>query len=94
MISTGDKEWKLTCQSEGYPKAEVMWQNGGCQDLTDKANTSYETGSDQLYRVTSTLTIKNRTHENFRCIFWNKEIQENTSATLYILGNYSKFHLW
>jgi len=94
VVSTGDKEWKLTCQSEGYPKAEVMWQNGECQDLTDKANTSYETGSDQLYRVTSTLTVKNRTCENFRCIFWNKEIQENTSANLYILGNFSKFHLW
>uniref|UniRef100_A0A8C9EMS1 Ig-like domain-containing protein n=1 Tax=Pavo cristatus TaxID=9049 RepID=A0A8C9EMS1_PAVCR len=84
VVSTGDKEWKLTCQSEGYPKAEVMWQNGECQDLTDKANTSYETGSDQLYRVMSTLTIKNRTCENFRCIFWNKEIQENTSANFYI----------
>ncbi|NXC49168.1 PD1L1 protein, partial [Penelope pileata] len=80
VVSTGDKEWKLTCQSEGYPKAEVMWQNGECKDLTDRANTSYGTGSDQLYRVTSTLTIKNRTHENFRCIFWNKELQENTSA--------------
>uniref|UniRef100_A0A8C9ELQ4 Ig-like domain-containing protein n=1 Tax=Pavo cristatus TaxID=9049 RepID=A0A8C9ELQ4_PAVCR len=40
VVSTGDKEWKLTCQSEGYPKAEVMWQNGECQDLTDKANTT------------------------------------------------------
>uniref|UniRef100_A0A8C9EMK7 Ig-like domain-containing protein n=1 Tax=Pavo cristatus TaxID=9049 RepID=A0A8C9EMK7_PAVCR len=93
VVSTGDKEWKLTCQSEGYPKAEVMWQNGECQDLTDKANTSYETGSDQLYRVMSTLTIKNRTCENFRCIFWNKEIQENTSANFYIRGNFSKLHL-
>ncbi|NXJ08239.1 PD1L1 protein, partial [Odontophorus gujanensis] len=80
VVRTGDKEWKLTCQSKGYPKAEVMWQNEECQDLTDKANTSYETESDQLYRVTSILTIKNRTRENFRCIFWNKEIQENTSA--------------
>ncbi|XP_015704470.1 programmed cell death 1 ligand 1 isoform X1 [Coturnix japonica] len=87
VISTGDKEWKLTCQSKGFPKAEVMWQNGECQDLTNKANTSYETGSDQLYRVTSTLTIKNRTRENFRCIFWNKETQENTSANLYILDS-------
>ncbi|KAM9167723.1 programmed cell death 1 ligand 1 isoform 1-T1 [Mergus octosetaceus] len=84
VVITGDKEWKLTCQSEGYPKAEVIWQNGEYEDLTDKADTSYETGNDQLYRVTSTLTIKNRTHENFRCIFWNKELQKNTSAILYI----------
>ncbi|KGL78980.1 Programmed cell death 1 ligand 1, partial [Tinamus guttatus] len=80
VVSTGDKEWKLTCQSEGYPKAEVIWQNGGYQDFTDKANTSYETGNDQLYRVTSMLTIKSRTDEIFLCIFWNRELQENTSA--------------
>ncbi|NXA39686.1 PD1L1 protein, partial [Eudromia elegans] len=80
VVSTGDKEWKLTCQSEGYPKAEVIWQNGGYQDFTDKANTSYETGDDQLYRVTSTLTIKSRTDRIFLCIFQNRELQENTSA--------------
>ncbi|XP_068785223.1 programmed cell death 1 ligand 1 isoform X3 [Struthio camelus] len=84
VVSTGDKEWKLTCQSEGYPKAEVIWQNGGYQDLTDKANTSYEIGNDQLYRVTSTLKIKSRTAEIFHCIFWNKELQDNTSAILYV----------
>ncbi|NXJ99516.1 PD1L1 protein, partial [Corythaixoides concolor] len=80
VVSTGDNKWKLTCQSEGYPQAKVIWQNREYGDLTDKANTSYETGSDQLYRVTSTLTIKSRTDESFYCIFWNKELQENTSA--------------
>ncbi|NWV43432.1 PD1L1 protein, partial [Grantiella picta] len=80
VVSTGHKEWKLTCQSEGHPEAEVIWQNRHYEDLTDKANTRYETGSDQLYRVTSTLTIKSEIDEIFYCIFWNKELQENTSA--------------
>ncbi|XP_030326259.1 programmed cell death 1 ligand 1-like [Strigops habroptila] len=84
VVSTGHNEWKLTCQSEGHPQAEVIWQNREYEDLTDKANTSYETGSDQLYRVTSTLTIKSRIDEIFYCIFWNKELQENTSAILHI----------
>ncbi|XP_009990950.1 PREDICTED: programmed cell death 1 ligand 1 [Tauraco erythrolophus] len=84
VVSTGDNKWKLTCQSEGYPQAKVIWQNREHEDLSDKANTSYETGSDQLYRVTSTLTIKSRTDEIFHCIFWNKELQENTSAILHI----------
>uniref|UniRef100_A0A663N974 Ig-like domain-containing protein n=1 Tax=Athene cunicularia TaxID=194338 RepID=A0A663N974_ATHCN len=74
VVNTGDNEWKLTCQSEGYPQAEVIWQNREHEDLTDKANTSYETGSDQLYRVTSTLTIKSRIDEIFYCVFWNKEL--------------------
>ncbi|KFV98734.1 Programmed cell death 1 ligand 1, partial [Eurypyga helias] len=80
VVSIGHNEWKLTCQSEGYPQPEVIWQNREYEDLTDQANTSYETGSDQLYRVTSTLTIKSRIDEIFYCIFWNKELQENTSA--------------
>ncbi|NWU85719.1 PD1L1 protein, partial [Onychorhynchus coronatus] len=80
VVRTGHNEWKLTCQSEGYPEAEVIWQNRNYEDLTDKANTSYKTGRDQLYHVTSTLTIKSRIDEIFYCIFWNKELQENTSA--------------
>ncbi|KFO91184.1 Programmed cell death 1 ligand 1, partial [Buceros rhinoceros silvestris] len=80
VVSTGDNEWKLTCQSEGYPQAEVIWQNREYEDLTDKANTSYETGNDQLYHVTSTLTIKSSIDEIFYCIFRNKELRENTSA--------------
>ncbi|NXQ63101.1 PD1L1 protein, partial [Anthoscopus minutus] len=80
VVNTGHNEWKLTCQSEGYPEAEVIWQNRNYEDLTDKANTIFETGSDQLFLVTSTLTIKSEIDEIFYCIFWNKELKENTSA--------------
>uniref|UniRef100_A0A8C5TRP5 Ig-like domain-containing protein n=1 Tax=Malurus cyaneus samueli TaxID=2593467 RepID=A0A8C5TRP5_9PASS len=92
-VSTGHNEWKLTCQSEGYPEAEVIWQNRDYEDLSDKANTRYESGSDQLYLVTSTLTIKSGIDEIFYCTFWNKELQENTSAILHIAGNISQFCL-
>uniref|UniRef100_A0A8C5TML4 Ig-like domain-containing protein n=1 Tax=Malurus cyaneus samueli TaxID=2593467 RepID=A0A8C5TML4_9PASS len=93
-VSTGHNEWKLTCQSEGYPEAEVIWQNRDYEDLSDKANTRYESGSDQLYLVTSTLTIKSGIDEIFYCTFWNKELQENTSAILHIAGNISQFCLF
>ncbi|KAF2978175.1 hypothetical protein EK904_007306, partial [Melospiza melodia maxima] len=84
VVSTGHNEWKLTCQSEGYPAAEVIWQNGNYEDLTYKANTEFETANDQLYRVTSTLTIKSGIDDIFYCIFWNKELQENTTAILHL----------
>lgn len=93
-MSTGRNEWKLTCQSEGYPGAEVIWQNRNYEDLTNKANTKFETTSDLLYRVTSTLTIKSGIDDIFYCTFWNKELQENTTAILHIAGNTAKFHLW
>ncbi|XP_032941108.1 programmed cell death 1 ligand 1-like isoform X2 [Catharus ustulatus] len=87
VVSTGHNEWKLTCQSEGHPEAEVIWQNRNHEDITDKASTRFETGSDQLYHVTSTLTIKSGIDEIFYCIFWNKELQENTSAILHIAAD-------
>uniref|UniRef100_A0A8C8SWY8 CD274 molecule n=1 Tax=Pelusios castaneus TaxID=367368 RepID=A0A8C8SWY8_9SAUR len=84
--TTGHNEWELTCQSEGYPKAEVIWQNGELKDLSEEANTSYETGTNQLYSVTSTLRINTSINESFLCIFWNKELKENISSTLIIPG--------
>uniref|UniRef100_A0A8D0HM53 CD274 molecule n=1 Tax=Sphenodon punctatus TaxID=8508 RepID=A0A8D0HM53_SPHPU len=32
----GHQEWELTCQSEGYPEAEVFWQSEYGQDLSDQ----------------------------------------------------------
>ncbi|XP_067399144.1 programmed cell death 1 ligand 1-like isoform X1 [Emydura macquarii macquarii] len=84
--TAGHNEWELTCQSKGYPKAEVIWQNGELKDFSEKANTSYETGTDQLYSVTSTLKINTSINETFHCIFWNKELKENTSTILIIPG--------
>uniref|UniRef100_K7G9L2 CD274 molecule n=1 Tax=Pelodiscus sinensis TaxID=13735 RepID=K7G9L2_PELSI len=86
QTTAGHNKWELTCQSKGYPKAEVIWKNGEHQDLSDKANTIYETGTDQLYSVTSTLKTNTSINETFHCIFWNKELKENTSAILIIPG--------
>ncbi|XP_032633869.1 programmed cell death 1 ligand 1 isoform X1 [Chelonoidis abingdonii] len=82
--TAGHSEWELICQSEGYPKAEVIWHNGEHQDFSAKANTTYEAGTDQLYSVTSTLKTNTSVNETFHCVFWNKEFKENTSAILII----------
>uniref|UniRef100_A0A8C0GA93 CD274 molecule n=1 Tax=Chelonoidis abingdonii TaxID=106734 RepID=A0A8C0GA93_CHEAB len=87
--TAGHSEWELICQSEGYPKAEVIWHNGEHQDFSAKANTTYEAGTDQLYSVTSTLKTNTSVNETFHCVFWNKEFKENTSAILIIPGNVS-----
>ncbi|XP_074850190.1 programmed cell death 1 ligand 1 [Carettochelys insculpta] len=84
IVTAEHNKWELMCQSEGYPKAEVIWQNVEHQDLSDKANTISETGTDQLYSVTSTLKINTSINATFQCIFWNKELKENTSAILII----------
>ncbi|XP_030048232.1 programmed cell death 1 ligand 1 [Microcaecilia unicolor] len=77
---SGQEKRELICQSEGYPKPEVMWQHEG-QDLSDKANTTYRINPEQLYEVTSVLRVNTTVNATYRCIFWNKELQENSSES-------------
>ncbi|XP_065600352.1 programmed cell death 1 ligand 2-like [Cyrtonyx montezumae] len=74
------------CQSEGFPLAEVFWQNEKNFSLSRSANTTYTATADGLYNVTSILTINQNMNENYSCIFWNKELNENTSAYIYSLA--------
>ncbi|NXL93664.1 PD1L1 protein, partial [Alectura lathami] len=75
-----EDKFVFTCQSEGFPLAEVFWQNEKNFSLTGSANTTYTLTADGLYNVTSTLTFKSNTSENYSCTFWNKEWNEKTSA--------------
>nr|XP_033781588.1 programmed cell death 1 ligand 1-like isoform X3 [Geotrypetes seraphini] len=77
---SGQEERELICQSKGYPKPEILWQNER-QDLSDKASTSYRINAEQLYDVITVLRVNTTVNTTYRCIFWNKELQENTSES-------------
>ncbi|XP_014372758.1 programmed cell death 1 ligand 2 [Alligator sinensis] len=74
----------LTCRSEGFPPAEVFWHNEKNQSVS--ANTTYTLTTDGLYNVTSIATVKPETGENYSCMFWNKELNEATLASVSTLG--------
>ncbi|NWZ31113.1 PD1L1 protein, partial [Asarcornis scutulata] len=81
VMRKGDEaKFVFICQSEGFPLAEVFWQNEKNISLTGCANTTYTLTTDGLYNVTSILTFKPNMSENYSCIFWNKEVNEETSA--------------
>uniref|UniRef100_R4GAP5 Programmed cell death 1 ligand 2 n=1 Tax=Anolis carolinensis TaxID=28377 RepID=R4GAP5_ANOCA len=73
-------ELNLTCQSQGYPLAEVSWQNEESTNLSKFAFTTHQMTEDGLFNITSTLRVKPRNHGNYSCVFWNRELNENTSA--------------
>ncbi|NWW40730.1 PD1L2 protein, partial [Panurus biarmicus] len=75
----GEDKFIFMCQSEGFPLAEVFWQNKKC-NLSGPANTTYTLTADGLYNVTSILTFKPNMSENYTCVFWNKELNGETSA--------------
>ncbi|XP_043834776.1 programmed cell death 1 ligand 1 [Dromiciops gliroides] len=76
-------EYELTCQSEGYPKAEVTWIRGE-QDLSSKAIVTYSIGREKLFNVTSTLRINATANETFHCLFQEKDTGKNTTAQFVI----------
>ncbi|KAM6991157.1 programmed cell death 1 ligand 2-like [Passerculus sandwichensis] len=79
MRIPGEDKFVFMCQSEGFPLAEVFWQNENF-NLSGSANTTYTLTADGLYNVTSILTFKPNMSENYTCVFWNKELNGETSA--------------
>ncbi|NXC76078.1 PD1L1 protein, partial [Anhinga anhinga] len=80
MRKPGEDKFVFMCQSEGFPLAEVFWQNEKNFNLSRSVNTTYTLTTDGLYNVTSTLTFKPNMSENYSCVFWNKELSGDTSA--------------
>ncbi|XP_040436544.1 programmed cell death 1 ligand 2 [Falco naumanni] len=80
MRKPGEDKFVFICQSEGFPLAEVFWQNEKNFSLSGSANTTYTLTADGLYNVTSIVTFKPNLSENYSCVFWNKELNGQTSA--------------
>ncbi|XP_032633898.1 programmed cell death 1 ligand 2-like [Chelonoidis abingdonii] len=79
MSEPAEEELVLTCQSEGFPLAKVFWQNEKNLKVNGSVNTTYTLTTDGLYNVTSMLIFKPNASENYSCIFWSKELNEETS---------------
>uniref|UniRef100_A0A3P9CNL5 Ig-like domain-containing protein n=1 Tax=Maylandia zebra TaxID=106582 RepID=A0A3P9CNL5_9CICH len=75
--ATGD-EVLITCQSEGYPKSTVEWQNGNLKTLNP--NTTAESTPDQIFRITSQIKVSSSEKNNYTCKF----TKDGSSATIYI----------
>ncbi|XP_044121937.1 programmed cell death 1 ligand 2 isoform X2 [Neovison vison] len=82
----GVDEVELTCQAEGYPLAEVYWENvsvpANTSHISVPANTSHIKTADGLYQVTSILRLKLHPGRNVSCVFWNANMDERTSAVI------------
>ncbi|XP_009331832.1 PREDICTED: programmed cell death 1 ligand 2 [Pygoscelis adeliae] len=81
MRKPGEDKYVFMCQSEGFPLAEVFWRKENL-NLSVSANTTYTLTTDGLYNVTSILTFKPNMSENYSCVFWNKELNGETSARI------------
>ncbi|XP_053888378.1 programmed cell death 1 ligand 2-like isoform X2 [Malaclemys terrapin pileata] len=89
MSEPAEEELVLTCQSEGFPLAEVFWQNEKNLKVNVSVNTTYTLTTDGLYNVTSMLTFKPNANENYSCTFWSKENEETSYIFTLVVGKKS-----
>ncbi|XP_053322069.1 programmed cell death 1 ligand 2-like [Spea bombifrons] len=80
QVSSDGNEISLTCQSLGFPKAEVYWKNNG-NNITLPANTSHSLTKDGFYNTSSTIKSETHSIQNYKCVFWNKALNETTEAS-------------
>lgn len=67
-VEEGD-EVLLTCQSEGYPRSPVRWQDGHRRSIT--SNSTDKSSPNQLFKVTSQIRVKSSDKNNYTCTFMN-----------------------
>ncbi|XP_069061916.1 programmed cell death 1 ligand 2-like [Pleurodeles waltl] len=84
-VVTGVKELILTCGAKGFPLPDVFWQCNKV-NISLPSNTSHTVTEDGLYNITSTIRSDLRLGKDCSCLFWNKDLQETTSAKLFTEG--------
>ncbi|XP_012593388.1 programmed cell death 1 ligand 1 [Microcebus murinus] len=77
-------EHELTCQAEGYPKAEVTWTSSDHRVLSGRTTITNSKREEQLFNVTSTLRVNTTANEIFFCTFRRLNLEENNTAELVI----------
>ncbi|XP_073398737.1 programmed cell death 1 ligand 1-like isoform X2 [Dendrobates tinctorius] len=78
--SSGQKVREVSCQSFGYPKANVTWVVDK-ENLTVVQNISYTITADRLFNVTSVVRIPGTSSTTLTCTFWNEINRNETSLT-------------
>uniref|UniRef100_A0A8C2IFG6 Ceramide transporter 1b n=1 Tax=Cyprinus carpio TaxID=7962 RepID=A0A8C2IFG6_CYPCA len=86
IMKTGQDEVELSCESQGFPSAQVIW-SGGQQhtNLTEMSNSTTRSTDEDLIHIISKLTVKRDLVNNYTCSFLVKGETQQT-ATFSIPG--------
>ncbi|XP_073475180.1 CD276 antigen isoform X1 [Aquarana catesbeiana] len=84
----------VTCHTyRGYPEAEILWQDGKGQNLTENITTSQVANEEGLFRVQSSVHVILETSDTYTCLVYNPILQVVTHASLSVTGQHLSFPL-
>ncbi|KAK2872255.1 hypothetical protein Q8A67_022152 [Cirrhinus molitorella] len=93
----GQDEVELSCESQGFPSAQVIWSNGQNANLTEMPNSTTQSTDEDLFHIISKLMVKRDLVNNYTCSFLVKgEIQQTATFNIpdEILSQCSAQHVW
>ncbi|OCT87088.1 hypothetical protein XELAEV_18020782mg [Xenopus laevis] len=82
----------VTCHTyDGYPEANILWQNGEGQNMTENITTSQVANEKGLFHVQSSLSVILETSDTYTCLVFNPVLQDVTHASLTVTGQHLSF---
>lgn len=83
IMKTGQDEVELSCASQGFPSAQVIWSDGQNTNLTEMSNSTTRSTDEDLIHIISKLTVKRDLVNNYSCSFLVKgEIQQMATFSI------------
>ncbi|XP_016295547.1 programmed cell death 1 ligand 1 [Sinocyclocheilus anshuiensis] len=83
LMKTGQDEAELSCESQGFPSAQVIWSNGQNTNLTEMSNSTTRSTDEDLIHIISKLTVKRDLVNNYTCSFLVKgEIRQTATFSI------------
>lgn len=77
----------LSCVAyDGYPLADVLWQDGSGRNLTDNVTTSLVANEEGLFTMTSVLTVVLEPNSTYSCRVINPLLGEEGYASVTVTG--------
>uniref|UniRef100_A0A8C4DKY6 Ig-like domain-containing protein n=1 Tax=Dicentrarchus labrax TaxID=13489 RepID=A0A8C4DKY6_DICLA len=84
IVSNNNSSKVLQCESKGwYPEPEVVWLDGE-GNLLSAGPTETVRGPDDLYTVSSRVTVEKRHSNNFTCRVQQKDINQTRETHIYV----------
>ncbi|KAM5172891.1 CD276 antigen isoform 2-T2 [Mantella aurantiaca] len=84
----------VTCHTyRGYPEAEILWQDGQGQNLTENITTTQVANEEGLFHVQSSVRVILETSDTYTCLVYNPALQVVTHASLSVTGQHLSFPL-